>query len=84
MNALHEICTNDASGTTDDMVCVPIKAMNLKLRWEVGILTHSHAVQYANYASRRSRRRDTVKLTVYVCPPVCSSCNCSTIAIREN
>ncbi len=36
-----------------------------------------------NYASRRSRTRDTVKLTVClyvcVCMCVCVSCNCSTV-----
>ncbi len=30
---------------------------------------------YCFYASRRSRTRDTVKLTVCVCVCVCSSCN---------
>ncbi len=37
-----------------------------------------------NYASRRSRARDTVKLTVCacVCLSVCSS-NCSTVAMRR-
>ncbi len=39
------------------------------------------------YASRRSRRRDMVKLTVCVCVCVClcvcSSCNCSTVVMRR-
>ncbi len=37
------------------------------------------------YASRRSRTRDTVKLTVCLCVCVCvySSCNCSTVAMRR-
>ncbi len=38
------------------------------------------ACRNSYYASRRSRRRDTVKLTVCVC--VFSSCNCSTVALR--
>ncbi len=40
-----------------------------------------------NYASRRSRTRDTVKLTVCVCVCVCvcvySSCNWSTVAMQQ-
>ncbi len=53
------------------------------------IFTHeglSAHVHNNYYASRRSRRRDTVKLTVCVsvCLCVCSSCNCSTVAMRRN
>ncbi len=40
------------------------------------------------YASRRSRTRNMVKLTVWacvcVCVCVCSSCNCSTVAMHAN
>ncbi len=56
------------------------------------IIIHGYTVA-AFYASRRSRTRDTVKLTVCVCVCVCvclsvcvcvcSSCNCSTVAMRR-
>ena len=39
------------------------------------------AYTYACYTSRRSRTRDTVKLSVCLC--VYSSCNCSTVAMRR-
>ncbi len=50
---------------------------------------YTHVVVDSNYASRRSRTRDTVKLTVCVCVClclclcVCSSCNCSTVAMQR-
>ncbi len=39
---------------------------------------------HINYASRHSRTRDAVKLTVCVSVCLsCSSCNCSTVAMRQ-
>ena len=48
-------------------------------------LLKSSVQPFSIYASRRSRTRDTVKLTVCVCVCVCvcSSCNCSTVAMRR-
>ncbi len=61
----------------------------VKCRKKTSLCATSISIQ-PNYASRRSRRRDTsvcvclsVCLSVCVCVSVCSSCNCSTVAMRR-
>ncbi len=68
VHAVHYVCTIYSTPTVIHVVGCVID--NLK-------------VTYLIYASRRSRTRDTVKLTVCVYVSVCSSCNCSTVAMRR-